>query len=106
MKKLILLLAMILVTVLASAEPYKERQRKDAYIKEHGGHRYESGVRSNGRQVEFGNAREYKGAFDRAEENADWRKPKVIISPTPDYKKHKIKSDARKRGIELEFEDD
>lgn len=94
-----------LLTGLTFAEPYKDRQQKQEYIKEHGGHKSETGVRSGKYQVEFGDAHDYKDTFKRAEKNAGTRKPKVVID-APKHKQNKIKSDARKNDIEVEFEDE
>lgn len=99
-----LTLVLIFIPALAFAEPYKDRVQKQEYIKEHGGVRHESGVKTQKNQVEFGEAKDYKKTFDRAEKNAGTRSPKVVID-APQHWQDKIKSDARKRGIEVEFEE-
>ena len=103
--KTLILIMMILVAVPASAEPYKTRQQKKQYIEEHGGHRSETGVRSGKYQVEFGDRHDYKDTFKRSEDNAGTRKPKVIID-APTHQRNRIKSEAKRRNIEIEFEEE
>jgi hypothetical protein len=104
MKTLILIL-MILVAVPASAESYKDRLQKKEYIEQHGGHKSETGVRSGKYQVEFGDRHDYKDAFKRSEENAGTRKPKAVID-APAHQRARIKSEAKRRNIEVEFEEE
>lgn len=103
--KTLILIMMILVAVPASAEPYKTRQQKQQYIEEHGGHRSETGVRSGKYQVEFGDRHDYKDTFKRSEDNAGTRKSKVIID-APTHQRNRIKSEAKRRNIEIEFEEE
>lgn len=105
MKKLIFTLILMSLAVATSAEPYKTRQQKQQYIEEHGGHRSETGVRSGKYQVEFGDKHDYKDTFKRAEDNAGTRKPKVIID-APTHQRSRIKSEAKRRNIEIEFEEE
>ena len=101
----LMLIMMILVAVPASAESYKDRTQKQGYIKEHGGHKSETGVRSGKYQVEFGDRHDYKDTFKRAEENAGTRKPKAVID-APKHQQPRIRSEAKRRGIEIEFEEE
>ena len=87
------------------AESYKTRQQKQQYIEEHGGHRSETGVRSGKYQVEFGDRHDYKDTFKRSEDNAGTRKSKVIID-APTHQRNRIKSEAKRRNIEIEFEEE
>lgn len=87
------------------AEPYKDRVQKREYIKEHGGHRSETGVRSGKYQVEFGDRHNWEKTFDRAEKNQGTRKPKAVID-APKHQRPRIKSEAKRRGIELDFEEE
>lgn len=96
-----LLVILILFPSLAFAEPWSERQQKDAYIKQHNGVRYETGIATRNKQVEFGDAKDYQETFDRAKANSNGKQPAAIIQATP-LQMHKIRSEARKQGIELE----
>lgn len=102
MKALFVCLLLMLVNVheITSAEPYKNRTQKQEFIEEHGGKRHETGVRTRTEQIEFGTTRDYQEAFDRAKRNAGTNKPAVVITG-PAHKMHRIRSEARKQGVEL-----
>lgn len=98
-----LLLVMVNVHDIASAEPYKDRIQKQEFIEKHGGKRHETGVRTRTEQIEFGTTRDYQEAFDRAKRNAGTNNPAVVITG-PEHKIHKIRSEAKRQGVELKEE--